>query len=398
MRKLKLCSLELINVPYKSQLTRAGEFQGWKCLLFSVLFYISSACQEKGTEQGSQITAYSLDTVIIDSKDRILDLSGYMQRTDLNTDERSFFLYNRHDHSIDEINLDRKTFVRSFPLDAEGPNGVGQYIFALQSLKDNLLFLKSIPFSSVIDKSGRVVQKVNWLSAKDSLGGPFGDVPPRTELIVDIEDWRVVGTNLDFMKETAFLGVFSVLDNRVKNIDIDSKNSFSGYFLKAGTNFRPPWVYLTSDDNHIYVTHEYSNEIILFNPAGELVKVVDYEPKLTPKRPKLPEILNGTREQIRKEQRKLGEQVYFQPPVWDKVNRRYFRLSAQWIYGDGSDETASFPKARVFLSVLDAEFDLVGEVELKELFSANYKYFAKDGKLWVSQNFSDELGFFVFDL
>lgn len=193
---------------YKHRLTGALEFLVSKFLLYSALFYISFSCQEKGPERRVQITEYSVDSVIIDSKGRILDLSGYMQRTDLNADGKTLFMYNRHDHSIDEIDLDRQAFVRSFPLEAEGPNGVGQYIFDLQSLKDSLLFLKSIPFSSVIDKNGRVVQKVNWLSAKDSLGEPFGDVPPRRELVVNIQDWRVVGTNLDFMNETAFLAFF----------------------------------------------------------------------------------------------------------------------------------------------------------------------------------------------
>ncbi|SHN34978.1 protein of unknown function [Cyclobacterium lianum] len=382
---------------YKYRLTIICEFLVWRFLLFTVFVYMTCSCQQTGTEERNQITGYSLDTVIIDSKDRILDLSGYLQRTDLNADGKTFYLYNRHDHSIDEIDLEQKAFVRSFPLEVEGPNGVGQYIFDVQSLKNKRLFLKSIPFSSVVDKNGRVVQKVNWLSAKDSLGEPFGKVPPRRELVVDTGDWRVVGTNLDFMKETAFLGVLSVQNNRVKNIDIDTRNSFSGYFMKAGTNFRPPWVYLNADENHLYVTHAYSNEIILFNSKGELIKIVDYEPKLTPKRAKLPEILNGTREQIRNERRKLGEQVSFGAPVWDKLNERYFRLSEQWIYGDGSDE-AEARRARVFLSVFDAGFNLVGEVELKEPFIVNYRYFAKDGKLWICQNFSDELGFLVYDL
>lgn len=400
MPKVNLNWLELIKerLQFLPHLTGLYEFGNWKNFLFSVLFYLSFSCQERSTEQGSQVIEYSVDTVLIDSKEQILGVSGYMNASDLNDDEKSFFLYNHHDHSIDEIDLDLKAFVRSFPLEVEGPNGVGQHIFGLQSLKENLLFLKSIPFSSVIDKNGRVVQKVNWLTAKDSAGDPFGAVPPRMELVVNTGDWRVVGTNLDFMEKTAFLGILSVLDNRVKNIDLDPKNSFTDYFFKAGIVPRPPWVYLNADENFIYVTHQYSNEIILFNLRGELIKVVDYEPKLMPKRAKLPEILNGTREQISKETRKLGEQVSYESPVWDKVNRRYFRLSKQWIYGNGSDETAAYPKARVFLSVLDAEFKLVGEVELKEQFIVNYKYFAKDGKLWISQNFWDELGFLVFDL
>ncbi|MFO7826343.1 MAG: DUF4221 family protein [Cyclobacterium sp.] len=400
MRKLKPFSLELIKIPYKSQLTRIPEFQCWKYLLFSILLYTSFSCREEGSEQGRQITAYTVDTVFIASKERLLDVSGYMKVSDLDDDERSFFLYNHHDHSIDEINLDTKDFVKTFPLEAEGPNGVGQYVFGLQCLKDNLLFLKSVPFSSVIDTSGHVIQKINWLTAKDSIGDPFGAVPPRSEVVVDTKDWRVMGTNLDFSNTTAFLGVLSVEKKLVKNIDVDTKLSFSNYFLKAGNNYRPPWVFLHAEEHYIYLSHLYSNEIFLFNPEGELVKVVDYEPKLTPARAKEPELLSGTREQVRHESRMLMEQVSFEAPVWDKVNRRYFRLSAQRIFGDesGSDETAATTKTRVFLSVLDPEFNLVSEVELEEVPGAGYKYFAKDGKLWVCQNFSDDLGFLLFDL
>ena len=366
-------------------------------IFYFLIACISISCKKGNIEQNNQITGYIVDTVIINSKERILDVAGYMSAADLDEDEKSFFLYNHHDHSIDEIDLNRKVFVKTYPLDAEGPNGVGQYIFGLQVLDNKLLFVKSIPFSTVIDKNGHVVQKINWLSAKDSVGNPFGAVPPRMELVVNTKDWKVVGTNLDFMEKSAFLGILSVLDNKVKNIDINLKNSFTDYFFKADAIPRPPWVYLSADENYIYVSHEYSNEIILFNPSGAFEKVVEYEPKLTPKRAKLPEILNGTREQIRKEQQKLGEQVHFQSPVWDKVNRRYFRLSTQWIHGDDSDGTSDNIRARVFLSILDAEFNLISEAELEEVPSVYYKYFAKDGKLWVCQNFSDELGFLVFD-
>ncbi|WP_158857746.1 DUF4221 family protein [Lunatibacter salilacus] len=371
----------------------------WYCLLFILLGWTLVSCQRGNNEQHTQIMGYSVDTILIDAKERILDVGGYMDRSDLDDDGRSFFLYNHHDHSVDEINLDTKEFVRAFPLEAEGPNGVGQYVLGLQCLKDNLMFLKSVPFSSVIDKSGSVVQKINWLPAKDSEGDAFGEVPPRMEVVVDIKDWRVMGTNLDFLKSTAFLGVLSVEEKLVKNIDVDTENSFSNYFLKAGNNFRDPWVYLRADENYVYLTHEYSNEIFLFHPNGELVKVVHYEPKLTPARAKAPEVLTGSRDQIRHQSRKLLEQVRYGSPIWDKVKRRYFRLSAQRIFGDGSgsDDNAELIRTRVFLSVLDAEFNLVSEVELEELFSEYYKYFAKDGKLWVCQNILDELGFLVFD-
>lgn len=370
----------------------------WYCLLFILIGWTSVSCQKGNNGQETQVMVYTVDTVLIDAKERILDVEGYMQASDLDDDGRSFFLYNHHDHSIDEINLDTKEFVKTYPLEADGPNGVGQGVVGLQCLKDNLLFLKSVPFSTVIDRNGRVVQMINWLTAKDSVGDPFGEQPPISEVVVDTKNWQVMGTNIDYLNLTAFMGILSVEEKMVKNIEVDAENSFSNYFLQFPYNFRPPWLFLRADENYVYLSHEYSNEIFLFHPGGELVKVIHYEPKLTPSRAKVPEVLNSTREQVRRESRKLLEQVRFEAPVWDKVNRRYFRLSAQRIFEDGpEDEILPIKRTHIFLSVFDAEFNLVSEVELEELFSENYKYFAKDGKLWVCQNILDELGFLVFD-
>ena len=323
---------------------------------------------------------------------------GYMQASDLDDDGRSFFLYNHHDHSIDEINLDTKEFVKDYPLDAEGPNGVGQGVVGLQCLKDNLLFLKSVPFSTVIDRNGRVVQMINWLTAKNSLGDPFGEQPPISEVVVDTKNWQVMGTSIDYMNLTAFLGVLSVEEKLVKNIEVDAENSFSNYFLQFPYNFRPPWVFLRADENFVYLSHEYSNEIFLFHPGGEIVKIIQYQPKLTPARAKAPEVLTSTREQVRRESRKFLEQVRFEALVWDKANRRYFRLSAKRIFDDGpEDEILPIKRTHIFLSVFDAEFNLTSEMELEELYDEYFKYFAKDGKLWVCQNILDELGFLVFE-
>ncbi len=151
------------------KLTLPRSISHWRefCFLFILFGWTLVSCQKGKNEHETQIIDYSVDTVTIDSKERILDIGGYMNVSDLDNDGRTFFLYNHHDHSIDEINLETREYVKTYPLEAEGSNGVGQYVFGLQCLKDNLMFLKSIPFSSVIDKNGRVVQKVNWLTAKD---------------------------------------------------------------------------------------------------------------------------------------------------------------------------------------------------------------------------------------
>jgi hypothetical protein len=133
------------------------------------------------------------------------------------------------------------------------------------------------------------------------------------------------------------------------------------------------------------------------------VKVVHYEPQITPKRAKIPDGPEiKSRDQIKKDFQLIVEQVRFESPVWDGLKNRYFRLSSKRIFTDTyKHERSLVPETKetiVFLSVFDAEFNLISEMEIDELNDERVKYFAKDGKLWVCQNFSDELGFLVFDL
>ena len=45
----------------------------------------------------------------------------------------------------------------------------------------SLMFIKSAPFSSIINRQGQVVQKVNWLNAEDTSVLQLSIAPPRME-------------------------------------------------------------------------------------------------------------------------------------------------------------------------------------------------------------------------
>lgn len=64
-----------------------------------------------------------MDTVIIDSKGRLLDLDHYILKSDLDDEESSIFLFNRFDHSIDEESLDDLEVVTNYSFEAEGSVG-----------------------------------------------------------------------------------------------------------------------------------------------------------------------------------------------------------------------------------------------------------------------------------
>lgn len=87
--------------------------------------------------------------------------------------------------------------------------------------------------------------------------------------------------------------------------------------------------------------------------------------------------------------------------MWDSVKKRYLRLSSKKIFTETYIDNNFVPeikKTLVFLPIFDAEFNLISEIEIGELNNERVKYFAKEGKLWICQNFSDELGFIVIDI
>src|SRR5690606_31641846 len=108
------------------------------------------------------------------------------------------------------------------------------------------------------------------------------------EAVSGTDDLKVFGVIFGSEYRKEFLDVLSAWDNTVKRFDIDPENSYLDFIFRFGDNVKPPEVHLSSDKNYIRISHEYSNEIILFNPEGEFVKVVHYEPKMTPKRAKTP--------------------------------------------------------------------------------------------------------------
>lgn len=370
-------------------------------LILIVVIYTFSSCKKEVNNQA--INDYSVDTVIVDSKERLLDLKNRILISDLDSEERSLFLYNSFDHSVDEVNLDDLEFVNSYNFEVEGPDGTGEHVNYFNISNEGLFFFKSFGKSGVFNRNGQLVQSIEWGNLIDSNSSKYTE-RPQNELLTNYNDLKVFGLSYDNKNRNVFLDVLSVQDSSVKRFDIDPEKSYHNFVLELGDpkypTFIDPFVYMVYE-NYLIVSHHYSSELILFNSEGKFVKTVYYNPKMTPTRvQELNERITSS-EQIQKEYQHFLEQVRFGPPVWDSIKKRYLRLSAKRIFSDTLKEGSLLPETqevKVFLTVFDAEFNLVSELAVPELNSEFVKYFAKDGRLWVAENFSDELGFIIIDV
>ncbi|MCH7407814.1 DUF4221 domain-containing protein [Belliella sp. DSM 111904] len=364
--------------------------------IFALLLCLHFSCSQNTSNDYVHAISYSLDTLVIDSKERNLDLSRNITNASVNFDKDAIYLFNRFDHSIDEINLERLEFVQSIPFQKEGPNGTS-YVNYIYALANDLFFIKGSVQSSVFNMDAKLLKKADW--SKVNEGEDFQML--RNELTLSYNDsMKVFGLSYKGDRSVS-LEILSVNEHTKETVEIDSEGVYQNNILEFDDNghyyFLDPMVYLTAENGYAIVSHDFSNEMYIFDTGGEQVKKVSYEPTLTPKSVKQiekEEIVSV--EILKKFYQGFLEQIKFSPPVWDQVNKRYLRLSAQRVFTDIKPENAFLPQVKevkVFLTVFDEDFNLVSEVEVPELDTESTKYFAKEGKLWVFTNMDDEMGF-----
>ncbi len=145
---------------------------------YLLLLIILFSCGQKNTDDLKQTFSYQLDTVLIDSKGKNLDLTRNITNASVYIEKNTIYLFNKFDHGIDEIDLNQLEYVQSIPFDKEGPNGTS-HINYLYALDDDLFFIKGSVKSGVFDKKGNLLKGVDW--SKVNEGDDFQMI--RNELI-----------------------------------------------------------------------------------------------------------------------------------------------------------------------------------------------------------------------
>jgi hypothetical protein len=368
-------------------------------LIGSILLF---SCNRSSIDPSFESIKYTIDTVLINSKNNPIDLSNKISISDLGIGVSSPFIYNSFDHSIDEIILDSLVLGAKIPLLKEGPNGTGDNVSNIKILKDGSWFIKSSTKSGIFDMFGKLKKKIDWENATDSIGKKINIIP---KIAVMIED-KIFGISYNQKNKEIFLDIFDTLENSISRFNLDINNSYSGYVLeindKNSYSFLDPMVQISVADSIVIISHEYSSNLILYNTILGTIETIEYFPKLTPNRAK--DVLGiqiNSSEMLGKEYQNFLEQIRFSSPVWDNRKQVFYRLSAIRRFSDikKQDEFISeILMTNVYLTVFDFQFNIISEVEIPELSSETGKYFVKNGKLWIYQNFNDELGFIVIDV
>jgi hypothetical protein len=140
-------------------------------------------------------------------------------------------------------------------------------------------------------------------------------------------------------------------------------------------------------------------DLYILDLKNDSVYHVDYSPRLSAKAKKgdYPSEVNSV-ERMKEVIQDIHADINFQPLIWDEKNKRFYRFSFETSPMGNTDwplfqPAEQKPLSKLFLSILDEDFNLLGESDVSHMGSVPIYAFAKDGKIWYYVNMDDELGF-----
>lgn len=89
----------------------------------------------------------------------------------------------------------------------------------------------------------------------------------------------------------------------------------------------------------------------------------------------------------------INLEINFRHPIWDSVNQRFYRFSYEILPKENIQDDEEKIKSKVYLTILDKDFKVLGETHINELSRYPTTHFFKEGKIWIYENVDDELAF-----
>ena len=356
-----------------------------------------AACSEKGSSENAESgnilknLTFSVDTVMVDSKGLLFELSWGPRSSSISEDGKYLFLYNSKFSQIQQVNLDKLEWERDFDFEVEGPNGISDVVASTQTLGGGKFLISSFSKLGVFDEGG-VKQKDYSISSL-----------PITSELDELDNGLILSKDQSSLFslpgvrffEPRTLAKIDLQTHEIDNFPLPEMDWILD--LKVGTTSQyafDVYMYLKELNGQILVFSPPSSAFYRYDLQTDSLTYHSFVHQLSPvaNDVKLRNIIE-TDEEYREELERYFMGINFGPLLWDKTRSVYFRLGKKPITMDGPFKVIS---SQVFLYMYDQEFNLIGENLIPGLSTAPMDYFFKDGKLYSYVNVEDELGFAVF--
>ncbi|UZD21629.1 DUF4221 domain-containing protein [Algoriphagus halophytocola] len=376
-----------------------------KKLLTISFLSLLAACGGKesdSTEQKNILEdlTYSVDTVVVNPGENIIDLSHGSRFSSVSLDEQKFYHYDYRMTAINEIDLQKLELTDRYQFSKEGPNSIGFNPPTIQPLSsDRFLFVSSGINVGTYFKSGEQEKNLKFnFKEIDGLDLDEGGLITYQAHISPDEKHLFALTSPYKTSSDVRLIIINPETKTGKSISLPAMVSTLKFrvSLQSGKNFRGRGeaVNLNVLNNKLFITSSANSDAYVYDYQSDSLSLFEFPHQLVSPR-KLGEIKQEVSDgnEFNAETAKFIYQTSFDKFLWDKKRQQHFRLGYKLI----PQETPELEKkSEVFLFAYDKDLNLLGEKQLDQIDNRLESPFFKDGKLYSFVNVEDELGFAVF--
>jgi hypothetical protein len=371
-------------------------------LLYLPLFLIFLFPCNPGTERDENLhfshLSFSIDTVMVDPGDDIINLNGHLYVSAIHPSGTYLYNWDQTNFMLEKINLDKLILEDKIPFQKEGPNGVGSFVGWISMTDDDQIVISNYQDMSLFNLDGEKIKALN-LRKKNFEGDKLEDH--------ENFNWKSILANKG-NQLYGIIGNYSGKNLQLGKVDFDS-NTFSKYLLPEYDKLSDYMIRLNSPNRSEIIAppqfvNQYENKIIFSTSVFNTLMIYDisldslyrmkYANTLT-KNSKTGKYRNEveTKEEFREISSKISKEVSFYEPLWDISTQKFYRFSNESLPTTTlADGTPKFNN-KIYLTIFDKDFNLLGENLVKELNIPPFIHFVKDGKIWIFRNIDDELAF-----
>jgi hypothetical protein len=344
----------------------------------------------------SQIN-FSMDTVLVDSKEEILYLKTSLSSADLSENKKYLYNFNNDTHTLEIIDLDNFVFIDRISYEKEGPDGVGNFVQSIFTIDGERLLINSFMQSGEFDLEGKKIEDFN-------LKNLTGDALNRGEMLNHQMVHpkfpnQLVGLYNDFSFQSVHIGKINSIQNSVKKIPLENfgylKDFFTQWIGESGfpEAFMGPVLYRTTYHDKVVFSHSVASEMYIYEFGADSTYFSNIKLNSIPERKigKYPRDVNSKAEFFNT-LKDYGSEISFQKPIWDSEKEVFYRFANINIYKEIDGEWKT-EEADVYLIILDKNFNVLAETEVEGYRKIPRYHFVKDGKIWIFENMDDEMAF-----
>ncbi|SIS62848.1 DUF4221 family protein [Belliella pelovolcani] len=369
-----------------------------KKLVFILFIIILASCGSKDAENTANSYAditISMDTVVVDSGNEILMAATQSYGHTINPKTDRLYYWDIKSYNLEVVDLDEMTLLEKKLYEKEGPNGVGQYPYQTMLIGNDKVAFVEWNQIVIADLEGKLIKNIKmdeeWmkegLDEKESLN-PLGFSDDGNTMYCTISNFDKLNTNIiqvDLENKTTKLIELPEYEKREK-FRVTFKEDGGGMMM---TTY--PALNMNKFNGEIIFSTDAFNHIFQFDPVTDSLEYITITNTLTPNE-KTGTYQNEvtTQEAFTDVMGKIQEEVKFSNLFWDDQNKVFYRFSSYNLPKIADEKV----KSKVFLSILNENFKVVGEKEITEIVKSVPKaLFVKEGKIHAYLNVDDELGF-----